>query len=96
MKMIRDFDSLQNERDAVGMTLFYFSRPSCGVCSAIKPKVISMLKEFPEVRSFYVNLDEIPEAAGQLSVLTIPAVLAYADGKEIVREARYIAMEDLS
>ena len=77
------------------MVLFYLSRPSCGVCSAIKPKVLSLLEAFPEIRSYHVNLDEVPEAAGQLSVLTIPAILAYTGGKEIVREARYISMDDL-
>lgn len=96
MKTISDFESIIRERDSDGMSLFYFSRPSCGVCSAIKPKVISLLEEFPDIRSYYVNLDDIPEAAGQMSVLTIPAVLAYADGKEIVREARYISMDNLS
>ena len=96
MKTISDFESIIHESEAPGMALFYFSRPACGVCSAIRPKVVSLLEEFPEVRSFYVNLDDVPEAAGQLSVLTIPAVLAYAEGKEIVREARYIAMDELA
>lgn len=96
METIIDYDSLISERDSDGIALFYFSRPACGVCSAIRPKVESMLREFPGIRSYYVNLDEVPEAAGQLSVLTIPAVLAYVDGKEIVREARYISMDDLA
>ncbi|MCK5249714.1 MAG: thioredoxin family protein [Spirochaetaceae bacterium] len=78
------------------MSLFYFSRPSCGVCSALKPKVSSMLKEFPEIPSYYVNLDEVPEAAGQLSIFTIPAVLVYAGGKEVVREARYMSIDDIA
>ncbi len=95
MKTITDFENIIHERDSEGMVLFYFSRPSCGVCSAIKPKVISMMEDYPEVRTYYVNLDEVPEAAGQLSVMTIPAILAYADGKEVLREARYISMDDL-
>ena len=78
------------------MSLFYFSRPSCGVCSALKPKVSSMLKEFPEIPSYYVNLDKMPEAAGQLSIFTIPAVLVYAGGKEVVREARYMSIDDIA
>lgn len=96
MDTISDYEAIIREAEAPGMALFYFSRPSCGVCSAIKPKVMSLLGEFPEVRSFFIDLDEVPEAAGQLSVMTIPAVLAYADGREIVREARYISMDDLA
>ncbi len=93
-----NLNSLTDVKDFVSthpMTLLYMSRPDCGVCTAIKPKVIEMLESFPKIESAYVNLDVIPEAAGEYSVFTIPAVLVYADGKELVREARYISMDDL-
>jgi len=96
MQNIEDFSEIQNISEGQGMSLFYISRPSCGVCTALKPKVRHMLEEFPMVPSYYVDLDNIPEAAGQLSVFTIPAILVYAGGKEVVREARYIAVDDLA
>ena len=96
MQNIEEFSEITNISEAEGMSLFYISRPSCGVCTALKPKVKRMLEEFPEVSSFYVNLDAIPEAAGQLSVFTIPAILVFAGGKEMVREARYISIDDLA
>ena len=96
MQNIKEYSEITNISEAEGMSLFYISRPSCGVCTALKPKVKRMLEEFPEISSFYVNLDTIPEAAGQLSVFTIPAILVYAGGKEMVREARYIAINDLA
>lgn len=96
MQTINSLEDIQNKSDLAGMSLFYFSRPACGVCTAIKPKVLTMLEEFPEIPSYYVNLDDVPEAAGQLSLFTIPAILIYADGKEVVREARYISIPDLA
>jgi len=96
MQNIEDFSEIQKISEAEGMSLFYLSRPACGVCTALKPKVRHMLEAFPGVPSYYVNLDEIPEAAGQLSVFTIPAILVYAGGKEVVREARYISVDDLA
>jgi len=96
LKALEDFETLQKTTEKEGMHLFYFSRPDCGMCGALKPKVKSMVKNFPEMKSYYVDLDIIPEAAGQLSILTIPAVLVYAEGKEVVREARYISMDQLS
>ncbi len=77
------------------MLLLYLSRPDCGVCTAIKPKVEEMLSRYPKIRSGYIDLDQLPAAAGEFSVFTIPAVLVYTDGKESVREARYISMEPL-
>jgi len=96
MQNIEEFSEIQDISEKEGMSLFYLSRPACGVCTALKPKVGNMLKEFPEVPSYYVNLDDIPEASGQLSIFTIPAILVYAEGKEVVREARYISVEDLA
>jgi len=77
------------------MTLLYLSRPDCGVCTAIRPKVEELLKQYPRINPGYIDLERVPEAAGRFSVYTIPAILVYAEGKETVREARYISMDDL-
>jgi thioredoxin-like negative regulator of GroEL len=78
-----------------GMSLLYISRPSCGVCTALKPKVEALLESFPGIICRYVNLDNFPEVCGQLSVFTVPAILVYSEGRELVREARYMSVDDL-
>jgi thiol-disulfide isomerase/thioredoxin len=75
--------------------LAYFSRPDCGVCTALKPKVREMIDELPQATSYYVNLDLFPEAAGEYSIFTIPGILVFVDGKETIREARYVSAPDL-
>ncbi|MDC7232136.1 MAG: thioredoxin family protein [Spirochaetales bacterium] len=95
MKELHDMESIQKQMEEKGFQFFYFSRPACGVCGAIKEKALSMLTDYPGIKSWYVNLDLVPEAAGQLSLFTIPAILLYSDGHELVREARYISMDDL-
>ncbi len=95
---MENLTSLEKVRKFVSdtkMSLLYLSRPDCGVCTAIKPKVIELLESYPEIESVYIDLDQIPEAAGEFSVFTIPGVLVYAEGKEFIREARYISMDDL-
>ncbi len=92
---ITDFETLKNRMEAPGFHLFYFSRPECGVCAAIKPKVIEMLGNYPGIESYYVDLDRVPEAVGQLSLFTIPGILLFLGGHELVREARYISMDTL-
>lgn len=76
--------------------LVYLSRPACGVCVAIKPKVSEMLNKYPEAEGVYINMDRIPESAGEFSIFTIPGIIVYVDGKEMIREARYISIEDLT
>jgi thiol-disulfide isomerase/thioredoxin len=76
--------------------LFYLSFPSCGVCKSIQPKVIRLAEDnFPELRLYYVDIEAVPEASGQLSVFSVPAVLVYFEGKEMVREARNFGIQEL-
>jgi thioredoxin 1 len=83
---------IQNEQ----AVLFYFSYPDCGVCKSLKPKIAALVAEhFPKLRMYYVDIEAIPEAAGQLSVFTVPAVLVFFQGKELIREARNFGIQEL-
>ncbi len=75
--------------------VLYLSRPGCGVCTALKPKVLGITEELPEARFCHVDLNQVPEAAGEYSVYTIPAILVFVDRRETIREARYVSLEDL-
>lgn len=77
------------------LTFLYISRADCGVCHAVKPQVQKMLEEFPEIQPVQVSADDVPEVAGEFTVFTVPALLLFAEGKEMVREARFVMMDDL-
>lgn len=95
MTEITSLEELQNRLSEEPFVLTYFSRPDCGVCTALKPKVREMIAELPEATSYYVNLDLFPEAAGTYSIFTIPGILLFVDGKETIREARYVSAPEL-
>ena len=75
--------------------VLFFSRPACGVCMAVKPKVEELLEGFPGTEAAYIDLDRIPEAAGRFSVYALPGLLLYVNKKESGRFARYFSMEDI-
>jgi thioredoxin-like negative regulator of GroEL len=77
------------------MVCLYFSRPGCGVCDALRPRVEELLQHYPGVESWFVDLEQHPEAAGHYSVFTIPAVILFVQGKETVRFARYFSIDQL-
>lgn len=77
------------------LVFVYISRENCGVCHAVQPRVQEMLKEFPSIKPIQVSADDIPEVASQFTVFTVPALLLFADGKEVIREARFVVMDDL-
>lgn len=77
-----------------GFRIFYLSRPDCNVCKALLPKVINMAAQHKR-DLYYVNLDDDPSIAGQLSIFTIPVLLIYIDGKEYIRQARHISLDQV-
>jgi len=93
------FDSLEEIDNFIKdgeIALLYLSRPACGVCNALLPKVTDMINtNYPKIKMSYVDMDKIEESAGHFSVFTIPAIIIYVDGKEFIREARYISVEKL-
>ncbi len=77
------------------MRLLYLSRPDCGVCQALIPKIEDMILEFSDLEGRYIDLDQLPEAAGKFSIFTIPGILIFIQGKETIRKARYVSVEEL-
>lgn len=95
MTTVTSLDQLKHLINDQPFVVAYFSRPDCGVCTALKPKVTDMVAGLPEAAAYYVNLDEIPEAAGEYSIFTIPGIVLFVDGRETIREARYVSAENL-
>lgn len=77
------------------MVCIYFSQPDCGVCNALRPRVEALLNEYPGVDSWFVDLEQHPEAAGHYTVFTIPALILFVQGKETVRFARHFSVDQL-
>ena len=96
MKELTDYESIKRETESEGFRFFFFSRPECGVCAPVKAKMLAGLEDYPGIKKFYIDLNKVPEAAGQLSIFTIPAILFFSDGHEIIREARYLSVDDIA
>lgn len=90
---IGEFNQLLKENDAV---LAYFSTEICSVCKVLKPKVEEMLAEsFPRIRAVFIQSDQLPELAAQLSVFAAPTVIVFFDGRESIRKSRAFGIDQL-
>lgn len=88
-----EFNEILEKEEAA---LFYLSSPSCNVCRVLKPKVAEMIQEhFPKIKLFYADVEKSPLISGQLRVFTIPSLLIYLDGKEVIRKSRNLGIEEL-
>lgn len=85
MESIETIEQYQSviERDFV---LIYFYSDTCNVCINVKER----LKSFEELLPIYSVNTEKRDIAGQCTVFTVPTVLIYSNGREMLRTSRFI------
>jgi thioredoxin-like negative regulator of GroEL len=94
IRSIAELTEIVNSEPAA---LLYFSTSTCSVCKVLKPKVKALLSDdFPEIAFRYVNIEEFPEVSGQFSVFTVPTILVYFDGNEVIRKSRNVGVSELA
>ncbi|MCA1056107.1 thioredoxin family protein [Rossellomorea aquimaris] len=77
------------------MVLLYISRPNCSVCHALLPQVEGVLEKYPIIVAVHADADEIPGIAGEFSIFTVPVVIVFIEGKEMMRKARFVPIDEL-
>ncbi len=87
-----DVDNLISNND---MVILYFSGSDCGVCKIIKPQIIELLKKYPKIKSAEIKTEESIEISAQYNIFTLPSVLMFIDGKEVIRKLRYMSLVEL-
>lgn len=96
IKEIKSEAEFSEISDNAPASLFYFSHDECNVCKVLRPKVYELLQEkYPRISMYYVNIHKTPELSGQRSVFTVPTILVYMDGQEIIRKSRNIGLAEL-
>jgi thiol-disulfide isomerase/thioredoxin len=95
MESIKSIEEIKIMIKENPIALLYFGDESCGVCRVLLPKVEAMLKDYPDIRSGHIRIDMLPQVASEYSIFTIPAILLYIEGTEVMREARHISIVEL-
>jgi thiol-disulfide isomerase/thioredoxin len=62
---------------ATGPTVLHFSAEWCGPCAGVRRVVDQVCAELPEVAHVEIDMDTNPEAARQLSVLSLPTTFIF-------------------
>lgn len=84
-------DILKSRKNVV----LYIGSQTCSVCRDLLPKLESLEKIYEQIGFYSMEYSENREVMGQLSIHTVPAIVAYMEGKEYLREARFISIEDI-
>jgi thiol-disulfide isomerase/thioredoxin len=77
-----DIDTSGLGLSSTGPTILHFSATWCGPCSAVRRVVDQVCDELPAVAHVEIDMDENPEAARRLSVLSLPTTVIFdGDGR---------------
>lgn len=98
MKLIEigsSVSQLETLKSACDPVILYFSTPNCGVCEIMLPKMLVALQDLP-YDVIEINASDSAEIAGQHRVFTAPTVLVYYEGREVLRESRFIDIDKIS
>lgn len=96
MYMVSSNEVIENLINNNVMTLVYFGSETCSVCRAVKPKVEEILKEYLNIESVQVDVEKSLQVAAAYNTFTIPVILVFIEGKEIIREARNFSIQDIN
>lgn len=73
----------------------YITTKSCNVCKVLQPKLRDLAKNFTKAKFHLIELDDHPEAAGLFMAFSIPTFIVYSEGRELIRTARHININEV-
>lgn len=95
LEELSSMDMIENFLKNHELSFLYVSREDCGVCHAVLPRLRELLNKFPQIYLGHINAYKVEEIAAKFSIFTVPALLLFIDGKEVLREARFVHFDEL-
>lgn len=93
IKSLEEFNAALKRNAAV---LAFFSSNKCGVCSALKPKILELiLSTYPKIKMLHINMEEVPSIHGQYRIFTAPTLIVFFEGNKALMKSRNISISEL-
>ncbi len=78
-----------------GTAVIDFFAEWCMPCLMMAPVFDEMAEKFSEINFGKINIDDDPELAEKYSIMSIPCIVIFKDGKEVERIVGQVAEEVL-
>jgi len=95
MKRFQSIEKLVTCIEEKDTALLFIKTEDCGVCDVMLEKVNHLVEQYQSVENIVISLQDMKEISAKYLVFTAPTVLLFNDGKEILRESRFISIEKI-
>ncbi|MDO9577167.1 MAG: thioredoxin family protein [Candidatus Cloacimonadales bacterium] len=86
-----DFKELKQEK----FSFIYITIKDCNVCKELKPKLLELAASYAGSSFHNIFLDDHKDAAGFFMAFAVPTFLVFSEGRELLRSARHLDMEEI-
>lgn len=62
---------------------------TCSSCSTIANIMSNNMKHFDTIEKYNIFVDDIDQFRGEYLIFSVPTVLIFSEGKELLRQSRY-------
>lgn len=63
---------------------------TCTICNTILNTIEHNVPNLSDIEIYNIYIDDVDEFRGQHTIFSVPTVLIFSEGKELLRESRYI------
>lgn len=95
MREFRELKEVEEETRSSAPTLILFTAPWCKPCEEMYRELSKMAGVVTEVKIYVIDLSKHPEAALKYSVINVPTLIIFKDGKPTIRKVGFIKSEEL-
>ncbi len=94
METIKNYQEF-NEIIKLPLTIIIAKTKTCNVCVPITKKLESFMIPYPNIPLYQIYLEDVMEFQGQQLIFTVPTIVGFSEGKEILRESRFIDFDKI-
>ena len=94
MKTIENYQEF-NEIIKAPLTIIIAKTKTCTVCAPITRKLEEFMVPYPSIPVYQIYLEDVLEFQGQQLIFTVPTIVVFSEGKEILRESRFIDFDKI-
>lgn len=94
METIQTLDALKT-RLHDDLVLVLAKTHTCSVCQLTESQLKAAIPDFDKLNKVQLYIDDVDAFRGELEVFAVPTVMIYAQGKELLRESRFINIDKI-